>query len=36
MLEQARQFYVAALAKQELNSTKETIENYESALRISK
>ena len=34
MLEQARQFYVAALAKQELNSTKETIENYESALRI--
>ncbi len=34
MLEQARQYYVAALAKQELNSTKETIENYESALRI--
>ena len=34
MLEQARQFYVAALAKQELNSTKETINNYESALRI--
>ncbi len=34
MLEQARQFYVAALAKQELNSTKETIENYEQSLRI--
>ncbi len=34
MLEQARQFYVSALAKQELNSTKETIENYESSLRI--
>lgn len=34
MLEQARQFYVAALAKQELNSTTETINNYESALRI--
>jgi membrane-bound lytic murein transglycosylase D len=34
MLEQARQFYVAALAKQELNSTTETINNYESSLRI--
>jgi membrane-bound lytic murein transglycosylase D len=34
MLEQARQFYVAALAKQELNSTSETINNYESSLRI--
>lgn len=34
MLEQARQFYVSALAKQELNSTTETINNYESALRI--
>jgi membrane-bound lytic murein transglycosylase D len=34
MLEQARQLYVAALAKQELNSTTETINNYESALRI--
>ena len=34
MLEQARQFYVAALAKQELNSTTETITNYESSLRI--
>jgi membrane-bound lytic murein transglycosylase D len=34
MLEQARQFYVAALAKQEINSTTETINNYESSLRI--
>ncbi len=34
MLEQARQFYVSALAKQELNSTTEAINNYESALRI--
>jgi len=34
MLEQARQLYVSALAKQELNSTTETINNYESALRI--
>ena len=34
MLEQARQYYVAALAKQELNSTNETISNYESALKI--
>jgi membrane-bound lytic murein transglycosylase D len=34
MLEQARQFYVAALAKQELNSITETINNYESSLRI--
>ncbi len=34
MLEQARQFYVAALAKQDANSTNETVENYESALRI--
>jgi membrane-bound lytic murein transglycosylase D len=34
MLEQARQFYVAALAKQELNSTNETVANYESALKI--
>jgi membrane-bound lytic murein transglycosylase D len=34
MLEQARQFYVAALAKQELNSTTETISNFESSLRI--
>ena len=34
MLEQARQFYVSALAKQELNSTTETINNYESSLRI--
>lgn len=34
MLEQARQFYVAALAKQELNSISETVQNYESALRI--
>ncbi|MBK7629398.1 MAG: LysM peptidoglycan-binding domain-containing protein [Ignavibacteriales bacterium] len=34
MLEEARQCYVLALRKQELNSTKETIENFESALRI--
>jgi membrane-bound lytic murein transglycosylase D len=34
MLEQARQYYVAALAKQELNSTTETVNNYEAALRI--
>jgi membrane-bound lytic murein transglycosylase D len=34
MLEQARQYYVAALAKQEINSTTETINNYESSLRI--
>lgn len=34
MLEQARQHYVSALAKQEVNSTSETVENYESALRI--
>ncbi len=34
MLEQARQFYIAAVAKQEVNSTSEAINNYESALRI--
>jgi len=34
MLEQARQFYVSALEKKKLNNTIETIENYESALRI--
>ncbi|HUX92679.1 MAG TPA: LysM peptidoglycan-binding domain-containing protein [Ignavibacteriaceae bacterium] len=34
MLEQARQYYVVALAKEEKNSTKETVANYESALRI--
>jgi membrane-bound lytic murein transglycosylase D len=34
MLEEARQDYVLALKKQELNSTKETVENYEAALRI--
>lgn len=34
MLEEARQYYVLALKKQELNSTKETVENYEAALRI--
>ena len=34
MLEEARQDYVLALNKQELNSTKETVENYEAALRI--
>ncbi len=34
MLEEARQYYVLALKKQELNSIKETVDNYESALRI--
>ncbi len=34
MLEEARQYYVLGLKKQELNSTKETVENYEAALRI--
>lgn len=34
MLEQARQHYVTALAKQEANSTNEAVENYESSLRI--
>lgn len=34
LLEEARQYYVVALKKQELNSTKETVENYEAALRI--
>jgi membrane-bound lytic murein transglycosylase D len=34
MLEQARQYYVIALAKQEINSTTEAVDNYESALRI--
>jgi len=34
MLEEARQYYVLALRKQEINSTKETVENYEAALRI--
>ncbi len=34
MLEEARQYYVLALRKQEINSTKETIENYEASLRI--
>ena len=31
MLEQARQYYVVALAKQEQNSTVEAVNNYESA-----
>lgn len=34
LLEEARQYYVLALKKQELNSPKETVENYENALRI--
>ena len=34
LLEEARQYYVVALKKQELNSTMETVENYEAALRI--
>ncbi|RPI61971.1 MAG: hypothetical protein EHM44_07660, partial [Ignavibacteriales bacterium] len=31
MLEEARQYYVLALRKQEVNSTKETVENFEAA-----
>ncbi len=34
MMEQARQYYISALAKQDVNSTSETVTNYESALRI--
>ncbi len=34
MLEQARQYYISALAKQDVNSTTETVSNYESALTI--
>jgi len=34
MMEQARQYYISALAKQDINSTSETVSNYESALRI--
>lgn len=34
LLEQARQFYISAILKQETNSTSEAIQNYESALRI--
>lgn len=34
LLEEARQFYLTALKKQELNSINETVENYENALRI--
>ncbi len=34
LLEQARQSYVIALQKQEVNSVNETIQNYENALRI--
>jgi len=34
LLEQARQSYVSALAKQEINSVTEAINNYENALRI--
>ncbi|MDP3684701.1 MAG: LysM peptidoglycan-binding domain-containing protein, partial [Ignavibacteria bacterium] len=34
LLEQARQSYVSALAKQEINSVSEAITNYENALRI--
>ncbi len=34
LLEQARQSYIAALAKQEQNSPSEAVSNYESALRI--
>jgi len=34
MLEQARQFYLTALEKQNLNLVEEAVQNYESALRI--
>ncbi|MFA6598655.1 MAG: LysM peptidoglycan-binding domain-containing protein [Ignavibacteriaceae bacterium] len=34
LLEQARQSYVSALAKQEINSVAEAINSYENALRI--
>ncbi len=34
LLEQARQYYVVALSKEEQNSTVEAVSNYESALRI--
>ncbi|HVO74639.1 MAG TPA: LysM peptidoglycan-binding domain-containing protein [Ignavibacteriaceae bacterium] len=34
LLEQARQFYVTALAKQQQKDTKEAINNYEASLRI--
>lgn len=34
MLEQARQYYISALAKQDINSTSETVSNYEQALTI--
>ena len=34
LLEEARQFYLTALKKQELNSINETVENYENSLRI--
>lgn len=34
LLEEARQFYLTALKKQELNSINETVENFENALRI--
>jgi membrane-bound lytic murein transglycosylase D len=34
MLEQARQFYLTALEKQNLNLIEETVQNYESAVRI--
>ena len=34
MLEQARQYYLTALEKQKSNLVEETVQNYESALRI--
>ena len=34
LLEQARQYYIAALGNQEKSPTSETVEKYESALRI--
>lgn len=34
LLEEARQYYITALKKQELNSINETVENFENALKI--
>ncbi|MGB5528980.1 MAG: hypothetical protein WBQ32_03345, partial [Ignavibacteriaceae bacterium] len=34
MLEQARQFYLTALEKQNVNLVEEAVQNYESSLRI--
>ncbi len=34
LLEQARQYYITALSKEEANSTSEAVSNYESSLKI--